>query len=155
MTTTPRRKAALSLLTGLALTSSLVGCAADAAPTGSAPAEEPTTASDTPTSTATATAGSTYADGTYAASGSYQSPHGTESIEVTVTLDDDVITAVTVVGNGDNPESLQYQSEFADGIGAIVVGHDIDTISVSRVAGSSLTSGGFAAAIEAIKADAA
>ena len=37
----------------------------------------------------------------------------------------------------------------------VVVGQDIDEISVSRVAGSSLTSGGFNRAIEEIKAEAA
>jgi hypothetical protein len=37
----------------------------------------------------------------------------------------------------------------------VVVGQDIDQISVSRVAGSSLTSGGFNQAIDTIKSEAA
>lgn len=154
MTTTTRQKAALTILAGLSLTGALAGCAAEqTAVAEPEPTSTPTTV-ETSTPTADATA-STYADGTYSASGSYQSPHGTESVDVTITLDDDVITAVTVVGNGDNPESREYQGEFIDGIAAIVVGQDIDSISVSRVAGSSLTSGGFNAAVEAIKAEAA
>jgi hypothetical protein len=44
---------------------------------------------------------------------------------------------------------------FIGGIADEVVGKDIDEISVSRVAGSSLTSGGFNDAIEQIKAEAA
>ncbi|WP_447589312.1 hypothetical protein [Microbacterium lacticum] len=40
------------------------------------------------------------------------------------------------------------------GIAGEVVGKDIDDVSVSRVAGSSLTSGGFNDALETIKADA-
>ena len=40
------------------------------------------------------------------------------------------------------------------GIAGEVVGKDIDDLSVSRVAGSSLTSGGFNDSLETIKADA-
>ena len=58
-------------------------------------------------------------------------------------------------GDPQKRESEQYQGEFIGGIADVVVGEDIDEISVSRVAGSSLTSGGFNEAIEAIKADAA
>ena len=97
----------------------------------------------------------TYADGTYEASGSYATPESVEQIQVTVELSDDVITAVEVVGDPTRPESERYQGEFIGGISDVVVGKDIDEISVSRVAGSSLTSGGFNDAIEQIKADAA
>ena len=141
----------------------LAGCA------GTAEAEPATTAatpkatqsdSATPTSTASAKAsaaasGSAYADGTYTADGSYQTPESVEKISVTVTLQDDVITAVSVSGNPQKRESEEYQSKFIGGISSEVVGKSIDEISVSRVAGSSLTSGGFNQAIETIKAEAA
>ena len=96
-----------------------------------------------------------YADGTYSAEGSYATPESVETISVTVTLEDDVITSVEVTGDPSRPESEQYQGQFIGGISEAVVGQDIDEISVSRVAGSSLTSGGFNEAIEAIKAEAA
>lgn len=152
MTTTTRQKAALTLLAAISLT----GCSAEVVAVNEVePTAEPAeTSAPTADTTAEAVA-STYADGTYSSSGSYQSPHGTESVDVTITLADDIITAVTVVGHGDNPESLEYQSDFAGGIAAVVVGQDIDSISVSRVAGSSLTSGGFNEAVAAIKAEAA
>ena len=60
-----------------------------------------------------------------------------------------------VTGDPQKQESEEYQAKFIGGIAEAVVGQDIDEISVSRVAGSSLTSGGFNQAIEAIKADAA
>ncbi len=78
-----------------------------------------------------------------------------ETITVTVTLESDIITAVEVTGNPSKPESKVYQGKFIGGISEEVVGKDIDEISVSRVAGSSLTSSGFNAAIETIKDDAA
>ncbi len=96
-----------------------------------------------------------YADGTYTAEGSYATPESVETIAVTVTLEDDVITDVEVTGDPQKSESEQYQGQFIGGIADVVVGQDIDEISVSRVAGSSLTSGGFNQAIDAIKAEAA
>lgn len=96
-----------------------------------------------------------YADGTYTADGSYNTPESVETITVTVTLESDVVTAVEVTGDPQKRESEQYQGQFIGGISDVVVGQDIDEISVSRVAGSSLTSGGFNQAIEAIKAEAA
>ncbi|MGA7148750.1 MAG: FMN-binding protein [Microbacterium sp.] len=96
-----------------------------------------------------------YADGTYTADGTYSTPESVETISVTVTLEADVITDVQVEGDPQKTESEQYQGQFIGGISDVVVGQDIDEISVSRVAGSSLTSGGFNDAIESIKADAA
>ena len=99
--------------------------------------------------------GGAYADGTYTAEGAYQTPESVEQISVTVTLESDIITAVEVVGDPQKSESEEYQAQFIGGIADVVVGKDIDEISVSRVAGSSLTSGGFNQAIQAIKAEAA
>lgn len=95
-----------------------------------------------------------YADGTYSAEGSYTTPESVETIDVTVTLENDVVTSVEVTGDPQKAESAQYQGQFIGGISDEVVGQDIDDIQVSRVAGSSLTSGGFNQAIEAIKAEA-
>jgi len=74
---------------------------------------------------------------------------------VTVTLENDIITAVDVTGDPQKRESEEYQGRFIGGIADVVVGQDIDQISVSRVAGSSLTSGGFNQAIDTIKSEAA
>ena len=141
----------------------LAGCASAADAEESAPTQ---TDAATPAATASAgeqsgtgsTGGATdgaYADGTYTADGSYATPESVETITVTVTLEDDVITDVEVTGNPTKRESEQYQSKFIGGISAEVVGKNIDEISVSRVAGSSLTSGGFNEAIQAITAEAA
>lgn len=147
-----RAGAALTAVAGIAL---LAGCA----PTSSG-AEEPTTtdtgaAESTDTGSTGDTGSGSYADGTYTADGSYATPESVETISVTVTLQDDVITAVEVTGDPQKRESEQYQGEFIGGIADVVVGEDIDDIQVSRVAGSSLTSTGFNEAIETIKSEAA
>ena len=95
-----------------------------------------------------------YADGTYTADGSYQAPSGTESITVELTLADDTITDITVTPHATDPTAKGMQANFASGIADQVVGQDIDELNVTRVSGSSLTSGGFKIAIAAIKEDA-
>lgn len=121
--------------------------------------------SDTPASTSESTQTSTdeaatpsetgeYTNGTYTATGSYVSPGGQESIELTVTLEDGVITNSSLVTNADNRDSRQYQNMFASNYKTLVVGKDIDEVSLSRVSGSSLTSTGFNNALDQIKEDA-
>jgi uncharacterized protein with FMN-binding domain len=141
-------------LVGIAGAVVLAGCA-PAATTGQNGGTGDTGDGSTGSTGSSAGGGGTYADGTYTAEGSYQTPETVEQISVTVTLENDVITAVEVVGDPQKSESEEYQGEFIGGISDVVVGKDIDEISVSRVAGSSLTSGGFNQAIETIKAEAA
>ncbi len=95
-----------------------------------------------------------YKDGTYSATGSYRTPGGTESIEVTVTLAGGVVTQATVTQHATGGESEEYQSKFVSGYKAQVVGKKLSDLSLSRVAGSSLTPLGFNNAIETIKSDA-
>jgi len=147
---------------GVAGALALAGCAASdtAADTEieatTAPESSATTTPDSSEteSSAAPASDSTYVDGTYSAEGSYATPESVETISVTVTLEDDIVTAVEVVGNPQKSESERYQGEFIGGIADVVVGQDIDTLAVSRVAGSSLTSGGFNAAIDTIKSEA-
>ncbi len=140
---------------GVAAAFTLAGCAGttDAAPGDDDPAAAPENA---PEEGASSGGGDgDYADGTYTARGAYRTPETIEQVTVTVTLADDTVTAVEVVGDPQTRESKQHQGEFIGGIADIVVGENIDELQVSRVAGSSLTSGGFNEALEAIKAEAA
>jgi len=100
------------------------------------------------------TVDASYTDGTYTADGSYQAPSGTESITVELTLADDKVTDITVTPHATDPTASGMQANFASGIADQVVGQDIDTLNITRVSGSSLTSGGFKIAIAAIKEDA-
>ncbi len=141
----------VALFAGLALTGALAGCS----PTTVDETETETDTTETETDTTeTAPGDGAFADGVYTASGDYQAPSGTESVEVNLSLMGGVITAVEVIGDATDPQAKIHQGEFISGIGPIVVGKDIDSIQVDKVGGSSLTSGGFNKAIEAIKADA-
>ena len=135
---------------GLGLVGALAGCSAasatDAATSAGTGASSGTTAGP-------ATSAS-YKDGTYTEDGKYVSPSGPQSVTVKLTLAGNKVTAVTVTGHATDPTAKSYQAQFVDGISAEAVGKDINSLKVSRVAGSSLTSGGFNEALTTIKADA-
>ncbi|WP_422390081.1 FMN-binding protein [Arthrobacter sp. N1] len=158
------------VLTALAAVSILgaAGCAGAEAetPAAEAPAAESSAADATdateapgaaPTGAATADAAATdqsYEDGTYTQTGGYQSPAGPEEVGVTLTLAADVVTAVEVEPMPDNPTTTMYQERFAGGISDAIVGKKLDELAVDKVAGSSLTSGGFNEAADKIKSEA-
>lgn len=96
----------------------------------------------------------TYKDGTYQATSSYRTPESTESIGVSVTVANNVITDVSVNLSAKERDSEFYQAQFADNYKSEVVGKNINEVNLSRVAGSSLTSNGFNSALDTIKQDA-
>lgn len=154
---TARRRAALALASTSFAALTLAACA-----TADEPETPATDTTDDATTEAPATAdgadasSSGYADGTYTADGSYTSPGGQETITVTITLADGVVEEVEVTNpETTNANSLRYQGEFIDGIADEVVGVPLDEVSVDRVGGSSLTSGGFEDALETIRDEAA
>lgn len=148
------RKSVFVGIAGLSLAGTVAGCAPSATP---APAADTTSGSSTaPSGTASspASSGSLYQDGTYSADGTYVSPNGTETVGVELTLASGTVTAVNITQHPSNPNTRKFQGEFAGGIAAQVVGKSIDELNVSKVAGSSLTSGGFNQALDKIKAEA-
>ncbi|GAA4624603.1 FMN-binding protein [Cellulomonas oligotrophica] len=164
------RRRSFALLSGIAAATVLAGCATSAATETDAGTDDSSTqtatdeagtddtadgtAEDTADDDAAAT-GSAYTDGTYDATGSYTSPGGPETVAVSLTLADGVVTAVEVTPEATNATSRQYQTQFASGIADEVVGVAIDDLDVTTVSGSSLTSGGFMDAVAQISADAA
>lgn len=157
----------LARTSGLAATVAVVGltltaCGSDSDKSDAAkdtPAQNTTaqnTTGETPaTGTTEAPVGdTTYKNGEYSATGEYVSPGGPQKVGVTVTLNNDVITALELDTSYAKSTSAQFQGKFASGIDEIVVGKNIDDLDVSKVAGSSLTSGGFNEAIDTIKAEA-
>ena len=125
-----------------------------AAPVGAAAALLSTLTACSTAAEAEVPVDASYRDGSFQANGTYQSPNGSENIIVVLELENDIVTGVEVTINPNNPTTANYQGQFADGIDDIVVGQDIDTLDVTVVAGSSLTSNGFREALNAIKADA-
>jgi uncharacterized protein with FMN-binding domain len=150
--TSVHKGAALLGVAGLLV---LAGCSSPADSGESSNGAETGTDDSTASESSGGDATATYADGTYTADGSYQTPETVEKITVTLTLAEGVVTDVEVTGDPQAPETEQYQGQFIDGIGEVVEGKSLDELNVSRVAGSSLTSGGFNDAVESIKEQAA
>jgi hypothetical protein len=134
---------------------------------GTAPAEQ-VTQNTTPTpvvaesntnvnqnTTANATVNvSSYKNGTFTQRGVYNSPAGSESVTVTLTLENDVVKSATFKGDATNKASINNQGKFAAGFSGVVVGKPVDSIALTVVNGSSLTPKGFMDALNKIKSEA-
>ncbi|QDG64662.1 hypothetical protein NIBR502771_12535 [Pseudarthrobacter sp. NIBRBAC000502771] len=140
----------------MSLAGTVAGCAPSAAEAPPATNGAPGNSSAAPSGGSTALAGSggSYKDGTYSADGNYVSPNGTETVGVQLTLAAGRVTDVQITQHPSNPNTRKFQGEFAGGIAAQVVGKNLDELNVSKVAGSSLTSGGFNQAVGKIKSEA-
>lgn len=92
-----------------------------------------------------------YVDGTYTATGPYVVAGVSNEIEVTVTIENNVVTHLEVVEATDHATSRSYQVRFAAAIESEVVGRSVNELDVHRVAGASVTSKGFRRAMDAIR----
>jgi uncharacterized protein with FMN-binding domain len=157
----PSRKAIISLvvvvLLVIAATGTVIATNGNKDSTNStvASTSPSTQVSDSPTpstsATSTSSSASSFKDGTYSAAGSYNSPGGTESIDVSVTLANGTITATSLTKHPNDGDAEEYQTQFEQNYKTLVVGKKITDVNLSRVAGSSLTSNGFNSAIDQIK----
>ncbi|MDQ4047152.1 MAG: FMN-binding protein [Actinomycetota bacterium] len=148
------RKGLFAGVAGLSLAGTVAGCA-PSAQQSAAQENQPAATGAASSSSASGSGSGTYKDGTYSADGNYRSPNGTETVGVQLTLSNGTVSAVEITQHPSNPKTRRFQGEFAGGIAEQVVGKSLDEIKVSKVAGSSLTSGGFNQAVEEIKAQAA
>ena len=97
----------------------------------------------------TPSADSGYRDGEYSARGWYGSLPSHH--DVTLTIEDDAVTAVEITTPADDETSLGYQRRFAAALPGAVIGRDVDDLDIDRLAGSSGCSQGFMDALEKIK----
>jgi uncharacterized protein with FMN-binding domain len=146
----PVRKSVFVGIAGMSLIGTVAGCA----PSAQAPAAQSAPSSSAPAAGTSSSAASGYKDGTYSADGNYVSPNGTETVGVELTLSGGTVSGVNITQHPSNPNTRKFQGEFAGGIAAQIVGKNLDELNVSKVAGSSLTSGGFNQAVEKIKSEA-
>ena len=96
----------------------------------------------------------TYKDGFYKVIGGYKSPGGDETIEVKLTLKDNIVTEAEVVPNATLEKSIYFQGLFVGGFKEFVIGKNINEVKLDKVSGSSLTPKGFNDAIDKIKSEA-
>ncbi|MCL3776693.1 MULTISPECIES: FMN-binding protein [unclassified Actinomyces] len=119
-----------------------------------APARTPSRAPEAPA----APTGGPYADGEYTSTQTYgvlDDLLEQDSIDVTVTLADGVVTEVEVVGHPFAERSKDYMQDFVNEVAGEVVGRSVEQAHVTALAGASKTSDAFNEAIDAIAAQAA
>jgi len=95
-----------------------------------------------------------YKNGTYTADGNYRAPSGTETINVTLVIKNDIIVDSTVTGTSESGRSQGYMATFISHYKSYVTGKNIDSIKLDKVSGSSLTPKGFNDALSKIKVEA-
>lgn len=131
---------------------------AAAASVSTTPAATPdtssTNSSGATSSVSSSTASGTYKDGTYTATSSYRVPHGSESIQVSLTLKDGVVASSSVQNSESNFDSVQFQEEFAAAYKSYVVGKKISGLQLGVVSGASDTTQGFNEALSQIASQA-
>jgi uncharacterized protein with FMN-binding domain len=115
-------------------------------------------ASATPSPTAAATASSTpssgYRNGTYTTSVTYSVPRSQNGISIALTINNGTITAATASHQTGDEESEFYTGSFQEKLQGTIVGKELDTVSVSRLGGASLTSAAFTRALSTIRSNA-
>lgn len=98
---------------------------------------------------------STYTDGTYTKVATYRTPRNVaHDISVTLTLEGGIVTSADVRYNGIEAETSMHQN-FESAWEPVVVGESLDSVTLSRVGGASLTSQAFNEAVAEIKVEAA
>jgi uncharacterized protein with FMN-binding domain len=143
-----RTKKLVSGLTGVAamLVALGAGCASEQ-PQVQVQTPAPITTPPTP-------GASSYKDGTYTAQGEYFTHVGPESVTVTLTLKDGVVTDSRFQGTPNAMMSGRYMQMFSDNYKPMVIGKSIDGLELAKVSGSSLTPMGFNDAVAKIRAQA-
>jgi uncharacterized protein with FMN-binding domain len=95
--------------------------------------------------------GGTYKDGSYSAVGQYYSPGGQESVKVSISLKNNLVTDSQVMSGANDPTASSYQKIFISNYKSYVIGKKISSIKLANVSGSSLTSQGFQDALKQIE----
>ena len=117
------------------------------------PPVEYTTTSDREADT-TSTEKNTYNNGTYTANATYFTPKRVQhNISVTLTINDDVITAADVLYD-DAEAKTPSHTGFDGAYEQLVLGVEIDNLDLARVGGASLTTVAFNEALADIASDA-
>lgn len=94
-----------------------------------------------------------YADGTYSINGQY-GPVGEDSIDVHLTIADQKVEKVEIVGHPFTTISKNHQNDFAEAINGVVDGKPLKDLKVDKVAGASWTSDAFNKALEVARQEA-
>jgi uncharacterized protein with FMN-binding domain len=92
-----------------------------------------------------------YKDGQYTTTQDYKVPGDTNSLQITLTLQNDLVTDVTAVNTIADKDSSKYDNNFKAAYKAAAVGKNLKDLNSIFISGASLTSGAFQKAIADIQ----
>lgn len=95
-----------------------------------------------------------YKNGAYSTTERYSAPDGSQSMDVTLTITDGMITESSVVPGSKNGDSRAWQDMFIKNYKTKVVGKNLADLNVSKVSGASLTTRAFNNALNDIRTQA-
>lgn len=107
--------------------------------------------SELPTKTPVPTSAPVQKNKIYTAKVAYESPGGDDSITVKLTLNGKTIEDVSIDSDATSRDSERYIQRFANSVNNKIIGKDIASINLSRVAGASLTTDAFNEALHKIQ----
>ncbi|MDO5081471.1 hypothetical protein [Buchananella hordeovulneris] len=149
LTTMAATTLGLAALAGCGATDEAAKVSEGAAPATAAPAESASPAGMD--SSAAPAAG----EQTFSATADYVVPAGTNQITVELTVAGDKITGAKATYNTGDEKSAQFAEAFDKEFAGTVVGQPLSTYTPATIAGASLTTKGFTAALDQIRAEAA
>lgn len=117
---------------------------------GSSDSSSSSSSSGSSSNSSTSSGSSSYKDGSYSATADYYVPHGDESIQVMVKLQNGVITDASIQNSEGDPESARFQEDFAASYKSYVVGKSISSLQLGVISGASDTTQGFEDALSQI-----
>lgn len=94
-----------------------------------------------------------YADGDYSVNGQY-GPVGEDTIDVHLTIKNQNVTAVSIVGHPFTSISKKHQNDFAKAVPDAVVGKPLKDLKVDKLAGASWTTEAFNKALDVARQEA-
>jgi uncharacterized protein with FMN-binding domain len=92
----------------------------------------------------------TLKDGTYTDSEDYFVPPGQESVAVTATIQNGVVSDISITNSKNDRESAEFQNDFAGSYKSQVVGQKISGLQIRAIAGASDTTDAFNRALSQI-----
>lgn len=94
-----------------------------------------------------------YADGDYSVNGQY-GPVGEDTIDVHLTVKDQKVASVSIVGHPFTSISKKHQNDFAKAVPDAVVGKPLKDLKVDKLAGASWTTEAFNKALDVARQEA-
>lgn len=110
----------------------------------------PSKTSNTDSSSTSTVTKTVYKNGVYEASTTYKVPGSTNTLNASITIENDVITKITTTNTVTSQKSKEYTDPFDSGISKEVVGKKLGSAKISILSGASLTTNAYNTVLDSV-----